>query len=105
MVSKFINRKVIQCYICQKFGHTAQICASKTTVCRFCSGNHISKECDAKDKVKCANCGKNHKSNSFSCLKKTRKNYNKKSLGFKGWKVNKYSEPKWRNDKNCEKKV
>jgi len=70
MVSKFINKKIVQCFKCQKFGHTASICTSKTTICRFCAGEHNSKECGCKDKLKCSNCRKNHKSNSINCLVK-----------------------------------
>ena len=63
----FINKNVVQCFKCQKFGHSADICYSKNTYCRFCSKNHKSKDCDQKSNLKCTNCGKNHKSNSFQC--------------------------------------
>ena len=69
-ISKFINKNVIQCFNCQRFGHTSAICTSKKTICRFCAENHLSKDCKNKDKIKCANCGKNHKANSINCMNK-----------------------------------
>merc|ERR1711991_589429 len=69
-ISKYINKKITQCFRCQKFGHTANICYVKNIVCRFCSKNHNSKDCDQKNNLKCSNCGENHKLNSFQCKHK-----------------------------------
>ena len=66
-VSKYVNKKVVQCYRCQKYGHTAAICYNKDVKCRFCSKNHESKNCDQKNNLKCANCGENHKSSAYNC--------------------------------------
>ena len=69
-ISKFLNKKVVQCFKCQRFGHTTEICTSKKSICRFCANDHITKDCKNKDKLKCANCGKNHKANSINCMNK-----------------------------------
>ena len=53
-----------QCYSCQKYGHKqgSDFCPHKGTsneVCKFCAGNHKSKDCPVKNdksKHKCANC-------------------------------------------------
>ena len=66
-VSKYVNKNVIQCYKCQKYGHTANICYNNTIRCRFCSKEHESKNCDQKGNLKCANCGENHKSSAYNC--------------------------------------
>ena len=61
---------VTQCYQCQKFGHTKTNCKSDVQVCRFCSGNHISKSCPVKgniDSYKCANCDSNHSTTYYKC--------------------------------------
>lgn len=52
-----------QCYKCQKFGHVARGCKSKTTVCGHCAGNgHSKKDCS---KISlpgvCSNCISNEK--------------------------------------------
>ena len=72
-ISKYINRKVVQCFKCQKYGHTAHICYNNEVKCRFCSKNHESKNCDQKNNLKCANCNENHKSSAFNC--KVRQKY------------------------------
>ena len=55
----------IQCYNCQRLGHTANNCKAKKR-CLKCGNSHIYKECNA-EKPKCANCGKEHMSNSKQC--------------------------------------
>ena len=74
---KVVDRvHVIQCYKCQGFHHTADSCV-KDTVCGFCAGNHMSKDCNVKSSSgfipTCPNCsitGKDcvsHVANSFQC--------------------------------------
>ena len=55
----------IQCYNCQRLGHTANYCKAKKR-CLKCSGNHTYKDCKI-DTQKCANCGNNHMANSRIC--------------------------------------
>ena len=49
---------VTQCFHCQRFGHVADKCPSKTEdpVCAFCAGHHRSVECPDKSSPKCVNC-------------------------------------------------
>merc|ERR1711991_901574 len=72
-ISRYVNRNVVQCYKCQKYGHTANICFNKEVKCRFCAKNHESKNCDQKNNLKCANCNLNHKSSAYNC--KVRQNF------------------------------
>ena len=58
-------RTVLQCFKCQKVGHTHFNCKSET-VCPKCSGNHSLKECLVDNQVKCINCGGDH----FACARK-----------------------------------
>lgn len=48
--------RVLQCYKCLKFNHTAKNCTASVTTCGHCAGEHNSRECKQKDKIKCANC-------------------------------------------------
>lgn len=43
------------CYKCSKFGHSSKYCRS-TATCGICSGNHLTKECQNLNEVKCCNC-------------------------------------------------
>ena len=55
-----------QCYTCQAFGHkqNSRFCLLKDqsgSICRYCSENHLSKDCSFKkdvevDNYKCSNC-------------------------------------------------
>ncbi|KAL7671479.1 hypothetical protein ACOME3_006375 [Neoechinorhynchus agilis] len=45
-----------RCNLCQKWGHWAQKCPSKKTVCAFCAADHHSSACP-KSSRQCANCG------------------------------------------------
>jgi hypothetical protein len=60
------EKKVHQCYKCQKFGHSANECRNQTQVCPKCTGDHSLKDCTA-NVLKCANCNGNHPSFSRSC--------------------------------------
>ena len=58
-------RTVLQCFKCQKVGHTHFNCKNETT-CPKCSGKHSLKECVAENQIKCINCGGDH----FACARK-----------------------------------
>ena len=63
-----------QCYNCQRFGHNASDCKSKSK-CMFCANNHKSESCPLKKEqsrisetnLKCANCNGNHTANFGGC--------------------------------------
>lgn len=48
--------RVLQCYKCLKFNHLAKNCTATVTTCGHCSGEHNSRDCTQKNKIKCANC-------------------------------------------------
>ena len=54
---------VIRCFICQRLGHTANNCRSKTR-CVRCSGFHTYDQCTQKEQVKCS---RNHSSAYAGC--------------------------------------
>ena len=61
----------LRCYNCQKFGHKAIHCRSKTK-CPTCSGNHSHGECVAQGKIEerrviCPNCRGNHPAYHRDC--------------------------------------
>lgn len=56
-----------QCHNCQGFGHFAKDC-SNPTKCRRCAGNHNIKVQACQADIKCANCGKPHRSDSLICV-------------------------------------
>ena len=55
----------LQCYRCQRFGHSADGCNSKIR-CMVCAGPHRVADCQ-NGEIKCANCGGPHKANSRDC--------------------------------------
>ena len=55
----------IQCYNCQRYGHTAGSCKTKKR-CLLCSGDHNKEECAA-ETFSCANCKEQHVANSKDC--------------------------------------
>ena len=69
------NRRVIQCFKCQKYGHIQKDCHANQPICLRCAGKHSSAECHLKnnqvttnkDMYKCANCLGNHSSTSPAC--------------------------------------
>jgi len=70
-VSMFID-KPWQCFNCQRFGHNAQDCKSKSR-CVACAGPHTITNCPTKNKptpdsAKCANCDGKHPANYGGCL-------------------------------------
>jgi hypothetical protein len=56
----------VQCFRCQRLGHTARSCKGKVR-CLLCSEGHDKEEC-LKLTFKCAGCGGEHKANSKECL-------------------------------------
>ena len=56
----------MQCYKCQRLGHTAGSCNSTQNKCMICAGPHDKAQCNSK-KHKCANCGQQHTANSREC--------------------------------------
>ena len=65
--------RVIKCNKCQAFGHVAKWCDPRNApVCGKCGikGHHETKECTVEEAdYKCAHCGENHITGSYSCLK------------------------------------
>ena len=70
-VNLFIGRPW-QCYNCQKFGHNANVCKSKS-VCAICSGFHKTFDCSQRSlpfeqkAFKCINCLESHSANYGGC--------------------------------------
>ena len=58
----------MQCYNCNRFGHTAGSCKAKAR-CLICGGNHSRHDCPeiGKNNYKCANCQGPHPANSKQC--------------------------------------
>ena len=58
-------KKALQCYRCQKIGHSAPFCKEKQT-CVRCGGEHTHVMCNS-SALKCANCGGPHAACSRQC--------------------------------------
>ena len=58
--------KPLQCYNCQRLGHTAKSCTAGTR-CLVCGGNHKKDDCTVGATPKCANCRGDHTANSNEC--------------------------------------
>ena len=56
----------MQCYNCQRLGHTAKSCSSKNPRCMLCGGPHTKEDCSAQQR-RCANCHGDHGANSSRC--------------------------------------
>lgn len=56
----------VQCMICQRFGHMARYCL-RTPRCKVCSGPHSYKNCNRRDRPKCANCHGSHAATFTRC--------------------------------------
>lgn len=57
----------LQCYNCQRMGHTAKTCKSPAR-CMYCGGAHEKKDCPkSEENFSCANCSGKHRSNDPSC--------------------------------------
>ena len=55
-----------QCYNCQDFGHTAQLC-NRPPKCVRCGENHHLKDCTNQNHLKCANCKGQHPASFRQC--------------------------------------
>jgi hypothetical protein len=61
-------RNPVQCFRCQRLGHTAGACKASRSRCLVCAGNHSVRDCQTNlESVKCANCHGKHKANSREC--------------------------------------
>ncbi|KAL2076444.1 hypothetical protein ACEWY4_027972 [Coilia grayii] len=56
----------LRCFKCQRYGHVAAICKSKTR-CSKCGGEHNYGECAEGATQKCCNCGGNHSAAYGGC--------------------------------------
>ena len=63
-VSLFIPSP-LRCFKCQRFGHSAKICKSATTVCHKCGETEHEGEC--RNGPKCVNCTEDHPTSSKEC--------------------------------------
>lgn len=61
----------LQCYRCQRYGHTANGCNSAVR-CMVCSGPHSVRDCTSTI-LRCANCDGGHKANFTTCLRAPRR--------------------------------
>ena len=57
---------VVRCFKCQRHGHTAANCRSKTR-CVRCGESHCFEECPRKENPKCVNCGDDHSAAYNGC--------------------------------------
>lgn len=65
IIRPFINEPM-QCYKCQRLGHTSKSCKASLPRCMLCGGPHKKDDCTAERK-RCANCNGEHSANSKSC--------------------------------------
>ena len=61
------NPPPLRCFKCQRFGHLAGGCTSKTR-CLICGGDHQRESCNRTNSPRCVNCGKDHIASSRDCL-------------------------------------
>lgn len=47
---------ILQCFRCHGFGHIASKCAANVLTCGKCAGEHITKDCESSNGLKCTNC-------------------------------------------------
>ncbi|KAI0994281.1 hypothetical protein K3495_g13901 [Podosphaera aphanis] len=51
--------RTMQCFNCQKYGHTAKNCSAEPR-CGQCAGGHNTRTCPGKQEARCTNCSKKH---------------------------------------------
>ena len=67
-VPKLFIPSPMQCYKCQRIGHTTKSCTSRQPRCMLCGGSHDKLDCKAsREQRSCANCRGNHSANSSRC--------------------------------------
>lgn len=69
-VEAYKPAEYLQCFQCQRLGHSQQTCWSKPR-CLKCAELHLTKDCPKKtrtDPAKCANCGGSHPANYRGCI-------------------------------------
>jgi hypothetical protein len=58
----------VQCFRCQRLGHTAGACKASKPRCLVCAKDHLVGNCIPNNpNLQCANCNGNHKANSREC--------------------------------------
>ena len=98
-VRQYINQP-LQCYRCQRLGHTAEGCNSKIR-CMVCGGEHVKEVCRA-GKEQCANCKGNHKANSKYCelIKRAYAQEEKKRYGTGEGHIEMTDRRNWSQEQN-----
>ena len=92
-VRPFVNQP-LQCYRCQRLGHTAEGCKAKIR-CLVCAGEHVKEVCTARNEH-CANCSGSHKANSKYCnLIKKAYEEQKQKLNNGSWTMSSSSVTPW----------
>ncbi|KAL7723061.1 hypothetical protein ACLKA6_014771, partial [Drosophila palustris] len=70
-VEKIYRRRklVLQCYKCQRFGHTLRDCTATEPTCVKCAGQHTSRICSITDQAdrSCSNCKGKHPASWDRC--------------------------------------
>lgn len=69
LIEPYKGKTIIQCFLCQRLGHTRHTCFSAAR-CVKCGLSHETSECPKTDKstpAKCANCGGPHPANYQGC--------------------------------------
>lgn len=64
-IRPYVNEPM-QCYRCQRLGHTSKSCKARFPRCMLCGESHTKDQCDS-EKKKCANCYGEHSANSKQC--------------------------------------
>lgn len=57
----------MQCFNCQRLGHTTKSCRAPRPRCLLCGGAHSKDQCDSGNERLCINCKENHAANSRRC--------------------------------------
>ena len=60
------QKEPVQCYKCQKFGHTTKDCRDTKDTCRKCGGSHRTSDC-SQEARRCSNCQGSHPTTYPGC--------------------------------------